>query len=215
MVADCSRRIRLPDGAFYSPTVNFLFAEHVFRTCRKAFPKGRIYLQSALPVRFITPEQFAFEILCAPVCGYAGVFLALPPGLPYGFYAALGRSAGVIREYEKFFAGPPAAKHAWRVECAAPDLTIPPVAGENNYLLPFPEKFRVVQLRVWRQGGETLVGVGNFSSDPQIARLFCDKASLLWRGKIDDVNVDKAALAKGVELTLSPYSWRFFRLTGL
>ena len=215
ILADFGRKIHLPDGAIYSPAVNFLFAEHVFRTCRKAFPKGRIYLQSIVPAHLITPEQFAFEFLCAPVCGFAGVFRTLSPGLPYSYYAALGRSAGVIREHERFFVQPPLAKHAWRVECSAPDWTIPPVAGENSYPLPFPEKFRPVQLRVWRQGGETLVGVGNFTSDVQIARLFCDKAPLLWRGKIDDVNVDKAALAKGMELTLAPYSWRFFRLTGL
>ena len=215
ILADFGRKIHLPDGAIYSPAVNFLFAEHVFRTCRKAFPKGRIYLQSIVPAHLITPEQFAFELLCAPVCGFAGVFRTLSPGLPYSYYAALGRSAGVIREHERFFVQPPLAKHAWRVECSAPDWTIPPVAGENSYPLPFPEKFRPVQLRVWRQGGETLVGVGNFTSDVQIARLFCDKAPLLWRGKIDDVNVDKAALAKGMELTLAPYSWRFFRLTGL
>ena len=214
-VADCGRRIRLPDGLSWAPAVDFLFAEQVFRTCRKALPKGRIYLQKSLVVHSITPEQFAFELLCAPVCGFAGVFWTFPAGLPYDFYAALGRSAGVIREHEKFFARPPLAKHAWRIECSAPDLTIPPVAGENNYPLPFPEKFRVVQLRVWRQGGETLVGIGNFTDLPQTVRLFCGNAPLLWRGKIDGVNVDKAALAKGVGSTLAPYSWRFFRLTGL
>lgn len=214
-VIDFGRGLQLPDGEKYNAAVNSCFLRKLRESCRKSSRSCRIFLRMNPDLQSITPEILQFEIINTMINGYSGVILDMPICSGYYFHAAVAAAAGVLRDYEKFLLRSASAKHSWRLEAPEQFVKLPPVPDIRNYLLALPERFPVLQLKVWKNGNETLVGIGNFSGKAVQTALACSQVSPVWRGDVDGTAWDARGLKKGIPVDIPGYSWRFFHFRGM
>ena len=139
-----------------------------------------------------------------------------PCGVSYHYRSAIAEISFLLREYENFFRRGTVSAKTWQLTTDFPALEIPPVPGAGSYPLPLPEKFPALKLLIWKAGGNTLAGVGNFASVPVSGNLRYSAADKKWSGSVNGQTVSGSVLKeKGIPLTFPAHSWSFFEFRGL
>ncbi|MBE6384314.1 MAG: hypothetical protein E7048_01470 [Lentisphaerae bacterium] len=206
----------LPDGVHYNGAVNLVIYEKIRRQMNRTLPRRKIMAKyTPLPAR-IGADELKFEILNILFSGFSGVWIPLPPGTSCRYNEAIAETAALIREYENFFRRSQKQKIKWNLTHGNVPLELPPLPDAGLFRMETPDRIPGMQLRSWKYGSKTLVGIGNFTPQPRICTLSASTLPADYQVEIDQKKYSgKDLSATGVELTVPPYSWKFLEFPGL